>query len=61
MISRTLAEAYRRARRDGALLLQPRFGVATIEAQAAGVRTLEREGGADLMTMSIRNGGIKAE
>ncbi|HSQ05383.1 MAG TPA: hypothetical protein VLN59_15175 [Burkholderiales bacterium] len=49
---RTFAEAYRRARQDGAILLQPRFGVATIEAQAEGVRVLEEDGGADLLTMS---------
>jgi methylaspartate mutase epsilon subunit len=50
--TRTFADAYRRARADGRVLLQPRFGVATIEAQEEGVRVLEREGGADLQTMS---------
>lgn len=49
---RTFAHAYRRARADGGILLQPRFGVATIDAQAEGVRVLEEDGGADLMTMS---------
>jgi len=49
---RTFAAAYRRARKEGAILLQPRFGVATVEAQAEGMRILEKEGGADLLTMS---------
>jgi methylaspartate mutase epsilon subunit len=49
---RTFAEAYRRARRDKRVLLQPRFGVATLEAQAEGMRVLETEGQADLLTMS---------
>ena len=49
---RTFAAAYRKARREGTILLQPRFGVATVEAQAAGMRVLEIEGGADLLTMS---------
>lgn len=49
---RTFAAAYRRARKEGRILLQPRFGVATVEAQAEGVRVLEQEGGADLLTMS---------
>ncbi|MFH1605431.1 MAG: hypothetical protein ABIH03_16165 [Pseudomonadota bacterium] len=49
---RTFAAAYRNARKEGRILLQPRFGVATVEAQAEGVRVLEQEGGADLLTMS---------
>jgi len=49
---RTFAEAYRRARRDGRILLQPRFGVATVESQVEGMGVLEVEGGADLLTMS---------
>ena len=49
---RTFAHAYRRARAQGNVLLQPRFGVATIDAQAEGKRVLESEGGADLLTMS---------
>lgn len=49
---RSFAEAYRRARRDGRVLLQPRFGVATLEAQIDGMRVLETEGLADLLTMS---------
>lgn len=49
---RTFADAYRKARAEGKVLLQPRFGVATVEAQAEGVRVLEKEGGADLLTMS---------
>jgi methylaspartate mutase epsilon subunit len=49
---RTFATAYRKARAEGRVLLQPRFGVATVEAQAEGMRVLEREGQADLLTMS---------
>jgi methylaspartate mutase epsilon subunit len=49
---RTFAAAYRKARSEGCVLLQPRFGVATVEAQAEGMRVLEVEGGADLLTMS---------
>lgn len=49
---RNFADAYRQARAQGKVLLQPRFGVATVEAQAEGVRVLEKEGGADLLTMS---------
>lgn len=49
---RTFAAAYRKARSESRILLQPRFGVATIEAQAEGVRVLAEDGGADLLTMS---------
>jgi methylaspartate mutase epsilon subunit len=49
---RTFADAYRKARAERRILLQPRFGVATVEAQAEGMRVLERDGGADLLTMS---------
>ncbi len=49
---RTFAAAYRKARVEGKILLQPRFGVATVEAQAEGMHVLEKEGGADLLTMS---------
>lgn len=49
---RTFAAAYRKARSEGRVLLQPRFGVATVEAQAEGMRVLEVDGGADLLTMS---------
>lgn len=49
---RTFATAYRKARAEGRVLLQPRFGVATVEAQAEGMQVLEREGQADLLTMS---------
>jgi len=49
---RTFAAAYRKARAGKRVLLQPRFGVATVEAQAEGMRVLEQEGQADLLTMS---------
>jgi methylaspartate mutase epsilon subunit len=49
---RTFAAAYRAARKAGRILLQPRFGVATVDAQVAGMGVLENEGGADLLTMS---------
>lgn len=49
---RSFAHAYRQARAERRILLQPRFGVATVEAQCEGMRVLAEEGGADLMTMS---------
>lgn len=49
---RTFADAYRTARAAGRVLLQPRFGVATVDAQAEGMGVLEIEGKADLLTLS---------
>lgn len=49
---RNIPEAYRKAKAEGRILLQPRFGVATVEGQIEGMRYLQEEGGADLLTMS---------
>jgi len=49
---RTFAHRYRQARAENDVLLQPRFGVATLEAQLEGMRYLEEHGQPDLLTMS---------